>query len=110
MGGFGEEELKADKKLEEILRDGPSCDVHTMIWAESYSTVNRWLSRTAFREMEIRLLMQMSGNDSTNLIDSVSASKLGDHVMLLYDEATGQEHRFRPFDNDTLVNLPSWLQ
>ena len=110
MGGFGEEELKADKKLEEILRDGPSCGVHTMIWAESYSTVNRWLSRTAFREMEIRLLMQMSGNDSTNLIDSVSASKLGDHVMLLYDEATGQEHRFRPFDNDTLVNLPSWLQ
>lgn len=110
MGGFGEEAMKPDKKLEEILRDGPSCGVHTLIWAESYSTVNRWLSRSAFREMELRLLMQMSGNDSTNLVDSVAASKLGDHVMLLYDEASGQEHRFRPFDNDTLQTLPSWIE
>ncbi|MFK7735390.1 MAG: FtsK/SpoIIIE domain-containing protein [Pirellulaceae bacterium] len=102
FASFGESSLTPDKMLEEILRDGPTCGIHTVIWAESYSTVNRWLSRSAMREMEIRMLMQMSGNDSTNLIDSVSASKLGEHVMLLFDEATGQEQRFRPFQPETL--------
>lgn len=105
---FGESELTPDKRLEEILRDGPSHGIHTLIWAESYSTVNRWLSRTAMREIELRLLMQMSGNDSTNLIESVAAAKLGEHVMLVYDEATGTEQKFRPFDNDCLSGLTQW--
>ncbi|MCA9129205.1 MAG: hypothetical protein KDB22_19090 [Planctomycetales bacterium] len=105
---FGEAELTPDKVLEEILRDGPSHGIHVVLWAESYSTVSRWLSRNAMREIEIRLLMQMSGNDSTNLVDSVAASRLGDHVMLLHDEATGQDQRFRPFDCDTLGSLNKW--
>lgn len=110
MGGFGESELSADKHLEEILRDGPSNGIHTLIWADSYSVVNRWLSRNALREIEIRMLMQMSANDSTNLTDTVAASKLGDHVMLLFDEATGQEQKFRPFNQDSLKTLPSWIE
>ncbi|MEM7475898.1 MAG: FtsK/SpoIIIE domain-containing protein [Planctomycetota bacterium] len=108
FASFGESEATPDKQLEEILRDGPSVGVHCMIWAESYSTVNRWLSRNSLREIEIRMLMQMSANDSTNLVDSIAASRLGDHVMLLFDEATGQEQRFRPFNNDSLSALPAW--
>jgi DNA segregation ATPase FtsK/SpoIIIE, S-DNA-T family len=106
---FGQSEVSADKMLEEVLRDGPSHSIHVMIWAESYSTVNRWLSRSALREMEIRLLMQMSANDSSNLVDSVAASKLGEHVMLLYDEATGQEQKFRPYSMDSLQDLQNWV-
>lgn len=102
-------ETSVDKLLEEILRDGPGYGVHTMIWADSYSTVNRWLSRAALREVEIRLLMQMSANDSTSLIDSVAASRLGEHVMLLVDEATGQEHKFRPFAFETLDDIHVWI-
>lgn len=98
-----------DKMLEEILRDGPSHNVHVLAWAESYSTVNRWLSRNAVREFEIRLLMQMSANDSSNLVDSVAASKLGDHVMLLYDEATGHEQKFRPYANEGLDQIGQWV-
>ena len=108
FASFGESDMTADKQLEEILRDGPSNGIHTMIWAESYSTVNRWLSRTSLREIEIRLLMQMSGNDSTNLIDTIAASRLGEHVMLLFDEATGQEQRFRPFAPESLEQLDDW--
>ncbi|MFO0941668.1 MAG: hypothetical protein U0930_13000 [Pirellulales bacterium] len=98
-----------DKMLEEILRDGPSHNIHVLAWAESYSTVNRWLSRNAVREFEIRLLMQMSANDSSNLVDSVAASKLGDHVMLLYDEATGHEQKFRPYSNEGLDQIGQWV-
>lgn len=106
---FGQSAASPDKMLEEILRDGPSHSIHVMVWAESYSTVNRWLSRTAVREFEIRLLMQMSSNDSSNLVDSVAASKLGEHVMLLYDEATGQEQKFRPFSCDCFGEMAAWL-
>ncbi len=108
MGGFGETELKSDKLLEEILRDGPNYGIFTIVWAENYSTVQRWLSRTALREMEIRLLMRMSGNDSTNLIDSIAASRLGEHVMLAYDEATGQEQKFRPWAASSIEEIIKW--
>ncbi|QDV24290.1 FtsK/SpoIIIE domain-containing protein [Aureliella helgolandensis] len=108
MGGFGESELTPEKHLEELLRDGPSHGMHLVLWAESQSTAARWVSRASMREIEIRLLMQMSANDSTNLVDSVAASKLGEHVMLLYDEATGQEERFRPFATESLVDLVKW--
>ncbi|MDX1928343.1 MAG: FtsK/SpoIIIE domain-containing protein [Pirellulaceae bacterium] len=109
MGSFGDAELTPDKHLEEILRDGPSHNMHVVVWAENYSTVNRWLSRTAMREIEIRLLMQMGANDSTNLIESVAASRLGENVMLVHDEATGQDQGFRPFDFDTLGELSKWV-
>lgn len=108
MGGFGDSELKPDKRLEEILRDGPSYGVFTLIWGENYSTIGRWLSRTALRELEIRLLMQMSGNDSTHLIESIAASRLGDQVMLAFDEATGLEQRFRPFSPQWLEAIVAW--
>ncbi len=108
FSNFGSTEITPDKQLEEILRDGPSHGIFTVAWAESYSTVSRWLSRTALRELEIRLLMQMSGNDSTNLIDSIAGSRLGEHVMLVFDEATGQEQKFRSFERDSLSDIVAW--
>jgi hypothetical protein len=106
---FGQTEATADKRLEELLRDGPSYRIHCVIWADSFSTVNRWLSRTALRELEVRLLMQMSDNDSSNLVDSLAAAKLGDYVMLLHDEATGQQEKFRPYSGSSLADLASWV-
>lgn len=107
---FGEAEESADKLLEEILRDGPGVGIHTVCWAESQSTVGRWLSRGSLREMEIRLAMQMSANDSSNLIESVSASKLGNKVMLMYDDATGQEAQFRPASVNGLADVAQWQE
>ena len=63
----------------------------------------------AFGNQQIRLLMQMGANDSTNLIESVAASRLGENVMLVHDEATGQDQGFRPFDFDTLGELSQWV-
>jgi hypothetical protein len=105
MGSFGESKLTPDKHLEELLRDGPAHRIHVLITAENANVVSRWLGRAALREIEIRMLMQMSANDSTHLIDSVAASHLGSHVMLLHDDATSTEARFRPYEFDTLVDL-----
>ena len=105
MGSFGETKVTPDKQLEELLRDGPSHHIHVLIHAENANTVSRWLTRSAQRELEIRLLMQMSANDSTHLVDSVAASHLGAHVMLLRDDATSTEARFRPYSLETLTDL-----
>ena len=108
LGSFGETAATPDKLLEEILRDGPSHGIHTAVWAENASTANRWLSRTALREIEVRILMQMGANDSTNLIDSVAASQLNPHVMLVHDDATSTTERFRPYDYDSLDLSNDW--
>ena len=105
LGSFGSGQLSPDKLLEELLRDGPSHQLHVLVTAENANTIGRWLSRSALREIEIRLLMQMSPNDSTHLIDSVAASHLGAHVMLMHDDATSTEARFRPYEFETLVDL-----
>ncbi len=105
MGSFGETKVTPDKQLEELLRDGPSHHIHVLVHAENANTVSRWLTRSSQRELEIRLLMQMSANDSTHLVDSVAASHLGAHVMLLRDDATSTEARFRPYSLDSLTDL-----
>lgn len=109
MGSFGDGPATSDKLLEEILRDGPSHHIHVVLWAENYSTINRWLSRAALREFEVRAVMQMSANDSTNLIDSVAASRLGENVMLIQDEAVGQSQGFRPFGFTSVSDLDDWV-
>lgn len=110
MGSFGESKMTPDKQLEELLRDGPSHHIHVVIWSENANTIGRWLGRAALREIEIRLLMQMSANDSTHLIDSVAAAHLGQHVMLLHDDATSTEVRFRPYDVESLVDLVGFVR
>ena len=58
------------------------------------------------REFEMRVLFQMSAADSSHLIDSPAASKLGLHRALYFSEDRGHAEKFRPY------GLPSadWLQ
>ena len=45
----------------------------------------------------MRVLQQMSANDSSNLMDSPAASKLGGHTAIFYSEERGQAEKFRPY-------------
>lgn len=54
----------------------------------------------------MRILMQMSAADSSILIDSPAASKLGMHRALYYTEERGQPEKFRPYGLPT----QDWLQ
>ena len=49
------------------------------------------------RELGQRVAMQMSVSDSSNLIDSPLASKLGLHRALLVSEEDGRVEKFRPY-------------
>jgi energy-coupling factor transporter ATP-binding protein EcfA2 len=105
---FGREEDKPatpGKMFATILRDGPACGIHTIAWADSYATVNRLLDRQSLRDFDLRVLFQMNATDSSSLMDSPDAARLGVHRAIFYDGGHGQMEKFRPY------GLPSaqWL-
>jgi DNA segregation ATPase FtsK/SpoIIIE, S-DNA-T family len=90
----------------EILKEGPALGIHTLAWCDSLNNLTRTLDRQSLREFELRVLFQMSANDSSTLIDSPLASKLGIHRALFCSEEQGKLEKFRPY------GLPAgeWLE
>lgn len=101
LGGFGtaSESKPADpgKLFSTLLTDGPLNGIHFLIWCDSYNNVDRCFSRQMMKELEIRVALQMNAADSSNLIDTPAASRLGTHRALLYREETGLTEKFRPY-------------
>ena len=89
-----------------VLRDGPPVGIHTLVWCDSSNNLNRTFDRTGLREFENRILFQMSSNDSSNLIESPAASKLGENRALYYSEEENRIEKFRPYG----VPEPEWLE
>src|SRR5262249_6605806 len=79
------------------LREGSSLGVHTVVWCDTLNNVNRSLDRGMLREFEMRVLFQMSVADSSNLIDTPLAGKLGLHRALFHSEEQGKLEKFRPY-------------
>jgi hypothetical protein len=84
-------------QLNEIITEGTSLGFHVIATVDTYNNVNRFLSKKAFSEFEMRVLFQMSANDSANLIDSPKAGTLGLHRALFYNEQEGYLETFRPY-------------
>ena len=61
------------------------------------NNVNRFLGRKMLSEFEMRVLFQMSTNDSASLCDDPKASNLGLHRALYYNEQEGWLETFRPY-------------
>jgi hypothetical protein len=102
-GGFSfsmnEEEKKpqTDKQFTELLREGPPLGIHIITWCDTPAAVERTLDRSSMREFDNRVLFQMSASDSSNLIDSPAANKLGFHRALAFSEEQGVLEKFRPY-------------
>jgi hypothetical protein len=86
-----------DKLLALLLREGPAVGIHTMLWADTVANLQRTVDRAGLRELENKVLFQVSVNDSSTLIDSAVASRLGFHRALLAVEETGLQEKFRPY-------------
>jgi hypothetical protein len=89
-----------------ILRDGPPLGIHVLSWTDTVANIERTLERSSLREFDSRILFQMSGTDSTQLIDSPVASTLGRHRALLYREQLGVPEKFRPY----AMPDPAWFE
>ena len=98
FSSFGEEKAASPgKQFSDILRDGPPVGVHVMVWCDSVNNMNRTFDRSALREFELRVLFQMSANDSSTIIDSPVAGKLGENRALFYSEEENRIEKFRPY-------------
>jgi len=96
---------KPDRQFAEILREGPTVGVHTIVWCDTLTNFNRVLDRQSLKEFDTRVLLQMSATDSSLLIDSPAAGQLGRHRALLHREDEGRLEKFRPFS----VPTADWL-
>ena len=97
---------KFDAILGELLKDGPSHGIHVLTWIDTLNNLNRTLDRSGQREFEMRVLFQMSANDSSHLIDSPAAANLGLQRALFSSEDTGIQEKYRPW----AMPEPAWLQ
>jgi len=95
---MGEEPApKPSKQFNSVLRDGPAVGVYAIVWCDSLNNLNRAWDRSTLREFETRIVFQMSANDSSTLIDTPAAAKLGMHRALLHSEEQGILEKFRPY-------------
>ena len=97
FGRRGEREPTPAERLATILRDGPLAGIHAIVWCDSLVNLNRSFDRPLLREFAMRILFQMSATDSSTLMDSPAASKLGRHRALFLHEEQERAEKFRPY-------------
>jgi len=102
----GDDAPNPGKQLNDLICEGPAHGIHIIAIMDTYNNVNRFMTRKALTEFEMRVLFQMSANDSAALIDSQRASDLGLHRAVFYNEQEGYLEVFRP------CSLPDggWLE
>lgn len=83
--------------LNQMICEGTRLGYHVIATCDTYNNVNRFLSRKALTEFEMRVLFQMSANDSASLMDSPRASQLGLHRAVFYNSQEGHIETFRPY-------------
>lgn len=98
FGGFDREKtVKPSQHFAELLKDGPAHGIHLLVWCDTYNNVDRGLGRQLIREFEQRIVFQMSPSDSSNLIDSPAAGRIGANRAILYRDDRGTTEKFRPY-------------
>jgi S-DNA-T family DNA segregation ATPase FtsK/SpoIIIE len=111
-GGDEEKKPQPEKQFADLMREGPALGIHIITWIDSPAAIDRTFDRGALREFDNRILFQMSAADSSNLIDSPAANKLGFYRALAYSEEQGSMEKFRPYammDAQWLENLKNKL-
>jgi S-DNA-T family DNA segregation ATPase FtsK/SpoIIIE len=93
----GDQPPSPSRRFGSILRDGPPLGIHTIVWCDTLNNLNRAFDRQILREFETRILFQMSSSDSSSLIDSPAASRLGPNRAFYHNEEQARLEKFRPY-------------
>jgi len=89
-----------------ILRDGAEVGVHVLAWADSGAALGQVVDRKGMNEFGLRVALAMPDRDSSDLLDSSAAAKLGPYRALLMDEERpGVLEKFRPYEKPSVA----WL-
>jgi hypothetical protein len=93
----GDEPVSPPQQFATLLREGAALGVHTLIWCDTLNNLQRAIDRQGMRELALRVALQMSVADSSNLIDNPLASRLGLYRALFASEDEGRLEKFRPY-------------
>jgi hypothetical protein len=108
--GFGkrgaERVVSPAEHFANILREGPAAGVHVLVWCDALTNLGRAVDRQLMREFGMKVIFQMSANDSSTLIDNPVASRLGRNRALFITEEMPQPEKFRPYGLPTA----EWLK
>ena len=85
------------KQLDRIICEGPPLGFHVVCACDTANNASRFFSRKTLSEFELRVLFQMSVNDSASLIDTPKAANLGLHRAILCHAQAGTLETFRPY-------------
>ena len=94
----GDGAASAGAQFMELITEGSSHGMHLLVSLDTFNNVNRSFNRKALTEFEMRVVFQMSANDSASLIDTPAAAALSQGRAILYRDQTGNADRFRPFN------------
>lgn len=97
FGRKGEKQATPGEHFMTLLRDGPGVGVHVIVWCDSVTNLTRALDRSTLREFTMRVLFQMNPNDSSQLIDTPAASRLGRNRALFTEDGMERPEKFRPY-------------
>jgi S-DNA-T family DNA segregation ATPase FtsK/SpoIIIE len=98
FGRRGEEKVVSPaERFAELVREGPAAGIHLLVWCDSLANAQRALDRSGLREFDMRVLFQMGVADSSTLIDSPAASRLGVNRALFASEELSAPEKFRPY-------------
>ncbi len=92
-------------QFNQLITEGSSQGLHLIATIDTLNSINRFMNRKALSEFEMRVVFQMSANDSASLIDSPKAGELGLHRAIFYNEHEGYLETFRPY----AAPEPEWL-
>ena len=104
--GSGQTEVSPGSVLNDLVCERTRLGFHVIASCDTYNNVNRFLSRKALSEFEMRVLFQMSANDSASLIDTPKAGMLGLHRALFFNAQEGYLETFRPY----ALPDPQWVE
>lgn len=99
-------ELTSEKQFSELLKEGPAVGIHVITWIDTLNSLERTLDRQTISAIDHRVLFQISSSDSSQLIDSPIANKLGFHRALYCSNEQGIQEKFRPY----VAPAAEWLE
>jgi len=113
FGGFGSSTPappSATKMLGEILRDGPSVGIHTIMWTDGSISLQHTTERSALNEFGTIVIFQTTAGESTHFLDNVSASKLDRTQAMLVRPSEGETLKIRPYGKVEPQVWNGWME
>lgn len=80
------------RQFSTLLKEGPEVGIHSMVWCDSYSNIKYFIN-----EFNMRIALQISKDDSYDLIGSYDANELKKYKAINYDKIEGKIEKFRPY-------------